>query len=47
VSGISGIDAYDVIIQEDKMLLIGQDGLFQYDISNIDQIELISNILFQ
>ncbi len=47
VSGISGIDAYDVIIQQDKMLLIGQDGLFQYDISNIEQIELISNILFQ
>jgi hypothetical protein len=47
VSGISGIDAYDVIIQNDKMILVGKDGLFQYDISNIEQIELISNILFQ
>jgi len=47
VSGISGIDAYDVIVRGNHLLLIGQDGLFQYDISNIEQIELLSNILFQ
>lgn len=47
VSGISGIHAYDVIVRDHYMLLIGQDGLFQYDISRLDQIELISNILFQ
>lgn len=45
--GISGIDAYDVIIREDRMFLVGQDGLFQYDISNVNDIDLISNILFQ
>ncbi|NPD45908.1 LVIVD repeat-containing protein [Lentimicrobium sp. S6] len=45
--GISGIDAYDVIIREDRMFLVGQDGLFQYDISDVHDIDLISNILFQ
>lgn len=47
VSGISGINAYDVIVKGDHLLLIGEDGLFQYDISNIEQIVLLSNILFQ
>lgn len=47
VSGISGIHAYDVIVRENRMLLVGQDGLFQYDISNVEQVVLISNILFQ
>jgi len=46
VTGISGINAYDVIVREDRLLLIGQDGLFQYDISNIERVELLSNILF-
>jgi hypothetical protein len=47
VSGISGIDAYDLIIRDHTMLLIGQDGLFQYDISDVENMQLISNILFQ
>lgn len=47
VGGISGIDAYDLIVRGDHLLLIGQDGLFQYDISDIEHIELLSNILFQ
>jgi len=47
VGGISGVDAYDVIIRNAHMFLVGQDGLFQYDISNIEDINLISNILFQ
>lgn len=47
VGAISGIDAYDVIIREDRMFLVGQDGLFQYDISNVNDVNLISNILFQ
>jgi hypothetical protein len=46
VSGIKGIDAYDLIIREKTLFLVGQDGLFQYDISNLQQIELLSNILF-
>lgn len=47
VSGISGIDAYDVIIRNDHMILIGKDGLFQYLINDIQNIQLVSNILFQ
>lgn len=47
VGGISGIDAYDVIIKNSHMFLIGKDGLFQYDITHIDDVNLISNILFQ
>jgi hypothetical protein len=46
VSGITGIYAYDVILQKEILYLIGEDGLFQYDYSNLQQIELLSNILF-
>ena len=43
---ISGIDSYDLIIRDQILFLIGEDGLFQYDISDINDISLISNILF-
>ena len=46
VSGIAGIDAYDIILKDKIMYLVGKDGLFQYDYQNIYQIELLSNILF-
>ncbi len=46
VSAIQGIDAYDVIIRGSHMFLIGTDGLFQYEISDVYHINLISNILF-
>lgn len=46
VSGISGIDAYDIILQDNILYLIGRDGLFQYNYQNINSIELLSNILF-
>jgi len=46
VAGIAGIKSYDVIIRNDLLFLIGQDGLFQYDISDVQNISLISNILF-
>jgi len=46
VGAISGVSAYDMIIQNDIMYLIGKDGLFQYQISDINNIILISNILF-
>jgi len=46
VSGVVGIDAYDIILQNKVMLLVGRDGLFQYDYSNINDINLLSNILF-
>lgn len=46
VSGIQGIDAYDVIIRGPHMFLIGADGLFQYEITDVYNIQLISNVLF-
>lgn len=45
-SGIAGINAYDVILQKKILYLVGKDGLFQYDYTDIHQIELLSNILF-
>ncbi len=46
VSGISGINAYDIILDNEILYLIGKDGLFQYNYANIHQIQLLSNILF-
>lgn len=46
VSGIVGIDAYDIILQNKVMILVGNDGLFQYDYTNLNDIKLLSNILF-
>ena len=46
ISGILGIDAYDVILNNNILILVGKDGLFQYDYSDIHQLELLSNILF-
>jgi hypothetical protein len=46
VGGISGIYAYDIILQKKILYLIGEDGLFQYNYENPEQIELLSNILF-
>ena len=47
IGNIGGIDSYDVIIRENTLFLIGKDGLFQYDIEDINNVNLISNILFQ
>jgi hypothetical protein len=46
VSGIVGIDAYDVILYNNILILVGKDGLFQYNYDNIYQLEPLSNILF-
>ena len=46
VSGISGINAYDVILHNNILVMIGTDGLFQYNYENIEELELLSNILF-
>ena len=46
VSGIMGIDAYDIILHNNILFLIGKDGLFQYNYENIYQLEPLSNILF-
>ena len=46
VSGITGIDAYDVILNNHLLILVGKDGLFQYNYDDIHRLELLSNILF-
>lgn len=40
-----GINAYDVIPVGNVLVLIGDDGLYQYDYSNIQNITLLSSIL--
>lgn len=37
-------DAYDVIPLGNNLLLIGQDGLYQYDYSNLKDIKLLSKL---
>jgi hypothetical protein len=39
------INAYDVIPVGNVLVLIGDDGLFQYDYSNVQNISLLSSIL--
>jgi len=46
VSGITGIDSYDIILDNNILFLVGKDGLFQYDYSDIYHLELLSNLLF-
>lgn len=46
VSGVTGIDAYDVILHNNILILIGKDGLFQYNYEDIYSLEPLSNILF-
>ena len=46
VSGISGIDAYDIILDNHILYLIGEKGLFQYNYEDINNLQLLSNILF-
>ena len=40
-----GINAYDVIPVGDILVMIGDDGLYQYDYSNVQNITLLSSIL--
>ncbi len=46
ISGVTGIESYDVILHNNILVLIGKDGLFQYNYENIYSLELLSNILF-
>ena len=41
----SNINAYDAIPVGNVLILIGDDGLYQYDYSNIQNISLLSSIL--
>ncbi len=44
ISHFSNVNAYDVIPDQGLLILIGSDGLYQYDYSNKDQIQLLSHI---
>ena len=44
IAHFKAIDTYDVIPLGDILLLIGQDGLFQYDYSDLTNISLLSHI---
>lgn len=46
ISGVTGIESYDVILHNNVLILIGKDGLFQYNYEDIYKLELLSNILF-
>jgi hypothetical protein len=46
VSGILGINAYDIILRDKILYLVGKDGLFQYNYEDINHIVPLSNILF-
>jgi len=46
VSGITGIDAYDIILDGQILYLVGKKGLFQYNYENINNLQLLSNIIF-
>lgn len=39
-----GIDAFDVIALDECVMVIGEDGLYQYDYSNPEQIKLLSTV---
>lgn len=45
VTSINGIDAFDAIIWQNKLFVIGESGFYQYDYSDIHNISLISSIL--
>ena len=44
ITHFNGMDAYDVIPFNDILILIGQDGLYQFDYSNPEEITMISGI---
>lgn len=44
IAHFQNIQSYDVIPLESILLMIGEDGFFQYDYSDLEDIELISQI---
>jgi len=45
ISQITGINAYDVILYQNILFIIGESGFYQYDYTNINNITQISSIL--
>ncbi len=44
ISYINGINAFDAILWQNKLFVIGESGFYQYDYSDIHNIKLISSI---
>lgn len=44
ISHIENLSAYDVIIKDSIAIVTGKDGIFQYDFSDPENIELLSQI---
>jgi len=44
IAHFKGMDTYDVIPLNDVVMMIGQDGLYQYDYNNLDNLKLLSVI---
>jgi hypothetical protein len=44
IAHYNSIDAYDVIPMNDVLVMVGQDGIFQYDYSTPSEIKLLSHI---
>jgi hypothetical protein len=47
IAHFEGIQSYDVIPMTDVLLMVGEDGFFQYDYSDLENITLLSQIRVQ
>ena len=47
ISQFKDIHAYDVIAMGKTLLMIGKDGFYQYDASDVKNVRLLSKILVQ
>mgnify|MGYP002641350253 CR=1 FL=1 len=45
LSTLVGLNAYDAVVYEDRLFIIGESGFYQYDYSDIHDLKLISSIL--
>jgi len=39
-----GMDGFDVIAYNNVLMMIADDGIYQYDYTNLDQIKLLSKL---
>lgn len=44
IKQITGLETYDVIANNNKAIVIAKDGLYQYNYTDINNIELLSKI---
>jgi hypothetical protein len=46
IKHIKGMEGYDLIAWGNVLMMIAEDGLYQYDYSNVDDIKALSVIKF-